>query len=91
MYVCLCMHKNMYVCLCMSVWMCLYLYVLVSLQMCVHVFVHVYICGMPNIKFVSLAYMYNTRSEKCESGTISVFMCVCVHLSVCTCIVCVVC
>ena len=38
------------------------------------------ICGMPNIKFVSLAYMHVTKSAKCESGTTSVY--VCVHLSV---------
>ena len=56
---------------------------------CACVSVHVYICGMPNIKFVSLAYMHVTKSTKCESGTKSVS--VCVHLSVCICIVCVVC
>ena len=87
MCVCVCLH----VCLCMSVSMCLSVCSGVSADVCtcVCVSVHVYICGMPNIKFVSLAYMHVTKSAKCESGTTSLSMCV--HLSVCICIVCVVC
>ena len=84
----------MHVCLCMSPCVLKYACVHVSVSVCagvsadvcacVCVSVHVYICGMPNIKFVSLAYMHVTKSAKCESGT------VCVHLCVCICIVCVV-
>ena len=81
----------MHVCLCMSACVLMYVCVHVSVSVCtgvsadvcacVCVSVHVYIYGMPNIKFVSLAYMHVTKSVKCESGTISVS--VCVHLSVC--------
>ena len=90
MYVCFCMLKNMHVCLCMSACVLMYVCVHVSVSVCagvsadvcacVCVSVHVYICGMPNIKFVSLAYMHVTKSAKCESGTTSVSMCVCVYL-----------
>ena len=94
------MHKKYAcVCLCMSACVLKYVCVHVSVSVCagvsvdvcscVCVSVHVYICGMPNIKFVSLAYMHVTKSAKYESGTTSVSMCV--HLSVCICIVCVVC
>ena len=57
----------------------------VSADMCVCVCLsmHVYICGMPNIKFESLAYIHVTKGAKCESGTTSVS--ICVHLSVCIC------
>ena len=65
----------------MPVCMCLYLYVLVSLQISVHVFVYLCMCNLwhGNIQFVSLAYMYVTKSAKCESGTTSVSI-VCVYL-----------
>ena len=56
---------------------------------CVCISVHVYICGMPNIKFVSFAYMHVTKSPKCESGTTSVSMCVCVCPFVCVYLYCV--
>ena len=98
-YVCVYVKKNVHACVCLHVCLCLHpcvcicICMLVSLQMCVHVFavvsVHEYICGMPNIDFVSLAYMHVTKSAKCESGTTSVSMCV--HLSVCICIVWVLC
>ena len=83
----------MHVCLCMSACVLMYDCVHVSVSVCAGVFadvcacvcvsVHVYICGMPNIKFVSLAYMHVTKSAKCESGTTSVSMCVCVCPFVC--------
>ena len=87
MCVCVC-KKYMHVCLCMSA--CVLMYVCVHVSVCagvstdvcacVCVSVHVYICGMPNIKFVSLAYMHVTKSAKCESGTTSVS--ICLHVSV---------
>ena len=88
MYACLCMYACvlMYVCVHVSVSICAG--VSADVCACVCVSVHVYFCGIPNIKFVSLAYMHVTKSAKCESGTTSVSMCV--HLSVCICIVCVV-
>ena len=53
---CVCVCKK-YACMSLYVCMCAYesLCACVSLQMCacVCVSVHVYICGMPNIKFVS--------------------------------------
>ena len=76
MHVCLCMSACvlMYVCVHMSVSVCDG--VSADVCACVCVSVHVYICGMPNIKFVSLAYMHVTKGAKCESGTTSVSMCV---------------
>ena len=56
--------------------MCLCVYI-------VCVSVHVYVCGVPNIKFVSLACMPNEpKSVKCTNG---IYMClyVCVHVSLC--------
>ena len=57
--------KNMHVCLCMSACVLKYVCEHVSVSVCVgvsadvcacvYLFVHMYICGMPNIKFVSLA------------------------------------
>ena len=82
-YVCMCA----YVCIHVSVSVCAG--VSADVCACVCVSVHEYICGMPNIDFVSLAYMHVTKSAKCESGTTSVSMCV--HLSVCICIVWVLC
>ena len=91
----------MHVCLCMSACVLMYVCVHVSVSVCagvsadvcacVCVSVHVYICGMPNIKFVSLAYMHVTKSAKCESGTTSVSMCVCVCPFVCVYVLCVWC
>ena len=44
--------------------------------------VHVYVCGMPNIKFVSLECMPNKpKSVKCKNG-----ICICIYLSVCVCV-----
>ena len=84
MYVGLCMSKNMHVCQCMSACALMYVCVHVSVSVCTGVSadvcacvcasVHVYIFLMPNIKFVSLAYMHVTKSPKCESGTTSVSM-----------------
>ena len=89
MHVCLCMSACvlMYVCVHVSVSICAG--VSVDVCRCVCVSVHVYICGMPNIKFVSLAYMHVTKSAKCESGTTSVSMCVCVCPFVCVYLYCV--
>ena len=44
---------------------------------------------VPNIKFVSLAYMHVTKSAKSESGTTSVSMCVSVYPFVCVYLYCV--
>ena len=65
-----CVHVSLSVCAGVSADVCA----------CVCVSVHVYICGMPNIKFVSLAYMHVTKSAKCESGTTSVSICLCVSV-----------
>ena len=83
----------MHVCLYMSAYVLMYVCVHVSVSVgagvsadmcaCVCVSVHVYICGMPNIKFVSLAYIHVRKSAKCESGTTSVSMFVCVCPFVC--------
>ena len=66
----------MYVCVHMPVSVCAG--VSADVCACVCVSVPVYICGMPNTKFVSLQYMHVTKSAKCESGTTSVSMCICV-------------
>ena len=79
----------MYVCVHVSVSVCAG--VSADVCACVCVSVHVYICGMPNIKFGSWEYMHVTKSAKCESGTTSESMCVCVCLFVCVSVLCVWC
>ena len=64
-------------------------------SVCIHVSVHVqvYVCSVPNIKFVSLAYMPNEpKSAKCDKGICvhvclytSICLCVSVAVSVCVC------
>ena len=55
--------------------MCLCVYI-------VCVSVHVYVCGVPNIKFISLPYMPNEpKSAKCTNG-----ICICVCMCVCMCL-----
>ena len=97
------MQKDMHMYLCMSACVLMYDCVHMSVSvcagvcrcgcMCLCICACVYLSHAKNIKLVSLAYMQVTKSAKCESGTISVSICihVCVHLSVCICIVCVVC
>ena len=53
---------------------------------CVHVYVsvHMYVCGVPNIKLVSLACMPDEpKSAKCKNG---ICICVSVHVHVPVCI-----
>ena len=94
-YVCVFVYvKNMHVCLCMfcmCAYVCLCACVSADLCACVCVSVGVYICGMPNIKFVSLVYMHVTKSAKCESGTTFVSMCVCVSICLFVFVLCVWC
>ena len=63
---------------------CLYM----CMCLCVSISLCVFVCDVPNIKLVSLAFMPNeSKSEKYKNG-----MSLCVHVSVCICIsVCVVC
>ena len=72
----------MYLCVSASIHVCVYAYVYVS--------VHMYVCGVPNIKLVSLACMPDEpKGEKYKNG-----ICICVSVHVSTCIyfhVCVVC
>ena len=52
----------------------------------ISVHVQVYVCGVPNIKLVSLQCMPNEPfSTKCEKGICSVSMCVCMH-HICLCV-----
>ena len=78
---CLCMLP---VHLCVSGYMCLCVSVSagISAHVCMcFVSMHLYVCGVPNIKFVSLACMTQiVQNVKMVS--------VCVHLPVCICILC---
>ena len=81
-YVCVFVYAKKHACVCVCP--C----VLVTQYICVHVSVHVqvYVCGVPNIKFVSLACMSNEpKSAKCEKG---IFICVrvCLYASTCLCV-----
>ena len=90
-YACVSVCMCAYVCLCVCVCICMCWCLCRCMCMCC-VSVHVYSCGMPNIKFISLAYMHVTKVQNVK---VVLHLCpcvsVCVHLSVCTCIVCVVC
>ena len=64
-YVCVFVYVNKHgcVCVCLCILVTQYIYVHVSVHM------QVYVCGVPNIKFVSLACMPNEpKSAKCEKG-----------------------
>ena len=74
----------MYICVHVPVSVCAG--VSADVGVCVCISVHVYICGMPNIKFCIFGIHACHKSAKCESGTTSVS--VCVHLSMYICIVC---
>ena len=66
--------------------MYLYLCVSASIHVCVHVYVSVYmyVCGVTNIKLVSLACMPDEpKSAKCKNG---ICICVSVHVHVLVCI-----
>ena len=71
-----------YVCVHVSVGLCAGISAHVCACVCVSV--HMYVCGMPNIKFVSLACM----TQKVQNVKMVLYLCPCV--SVCICIVCVV-
>ena len=83
--VCICVHAS--VCIC--IYVCLY--ISVSLDVPVHVCVYlcvtvsVYICGVPNIKFVSLACIpIEPKVQMWNSICIWVCVCLYVHVFVCT-------
>ena len=67
-----------------------YLFVSASIHVCVYVCVHVYVslhmyvCGVPNIKLVSLACMPDEPdSAKYKNG---ICMCVCLCMCMCLCV-----
>ena len=68
------MHVSVYLCVNVSVhvsYVCKYI--------CVSV--HVYVCGVPNTKFMSLACMANEpKSAKCKTG---IYICLCVFVFLC--------
>ena len=86
-----CVHLCICMCLCKSqcVPVCVHMSVCLHLCMPVHVCVHecvsmsVYVCSMPNIKFVSLACMPNeSKSAKCETDMCT-HLCVSISVYVC--------
>ena len=79
-YVCVFVYVNKHACVCVC------LCILVTQYIYAHVSVHmqVYVCGVPNIKFVSLAYMPNEpKSAKSEK---SIWFNVCLYASIYLCV-----
>ena len=74
MHVCLCMSACVLMYVCVPVSVSVYVGVSTDVCACVCVSVHVYICGMPNIKFVSLAYMHVTKVQNVK---VVLHMCPC--------------
>ena len=77
-YVCMCAY---YICVHVSVSVCAG--VSADVWECVCVSVHVYKCGMPNIKFVFLAYTY---MDVTKSANVKVVLHLCPCVSICLCV-----